>query len=288
MKDLNDKYMQKMIKDAKTQYVNFLKNIDSATLQKAREDVERYRLEIEKTVSRALSQYENDIQAVIESQNKQSKFREKSSPKIKGSIKFIMDKGWYPDIENFSIGTLIAVKEKTSTLSQLELDTAFMEYYESNMDDIENSVCKRHPVRAHLIKEAFRLHKEKNYIASVPLFLTQIDGCAYDIGQKSFFTRKNKKPSIAKEISSLPNIGEYVLSILLPIDSFQVIHYNTDERKNIQNNSHYLNRHTILHGESTEYDIAVNSYKSISLLLYISQAGEVIRRHKDKEKTNEQ
>ncbi len=58
MRDLNDTYIQKMIANTRTQYADFLKYIDSASMQKASEETERYRQEIEKTVSSALSQYQ--------------------------------------------------------------------------------------------------------------------------------------------------------------------------------------------------------------------------------------
>ena len=64
-----------------------------------------------------------------------------------------------------------------------------------------------------------------------------------------------------------------ITGILYMKQTEQPIIYSEKQRGE---NFNYLNRHQIMHGESLDYGTEINSYKVISLLLYIVQVSEII------------
>ncbi len=204
-------------------------------------------------------------------------------PKLKDSIVALINIGWYPDIEDFGIGTLLGLKDDIEKTDVKDIDAAFVDYYQEIVNDIKEKVIRQFPHREHILYEAFEAHKAKNYIVSIPLLLTQIDGLAYDIFKKSFF-EKSKGKQIPKVSEALEeDISTFRLVLLVPFLSEQPIIYNKKQR---DENFNHLNRHQVVHGEIVNYHTEENSCKAISLLYYIAQAGLIIKDN-DEGKSNE-
>ena len=87
----------------------------------------------------------------------------------------------------------------------------------------------------------------------------------YDEGRKMV---KGYKDELAKKWvdSKICKIDEFRLSLLEPLRENQNISSNFNESKNYPK---VLNRNRILHGRDLKYPNEVNSYKAISLLLFI-------------------
>lgn len=195
-------------------------------------------------------------------------------PKLRESIKALIDIGWYPDIQDFGYSTLRDLKDDIDNTDMAEIDAAFVKYYQSIADKIQEKLITQFPSRAHIISEAFKAHGEENHIVSIPLILTQIDGIAFDTFKSSFFEKSRGKaiPKISEHITD--GIGYFSVSLLVPFQSEQPIIFGRKERDEDFN---HLNRHQILHGESIDYNTEVNSCKALSLIYYISQAVEIVK-----------
>ena len=217
-------------------------------------------------------------QLYLENIQKQTQYIQKrifeDEPKLRDSIKALINIGWYPDIKDFGYGTLRDMQDTIDSTDIDEIDDAFVSYYQSIIDTIQKKLIKQFPKRAHILNEAFTAHKESNYIISIPLLLTQVDGIAYDTFKSSFFekSRGKKIPKISEHISE--EIGYFSVSLLIPFQSEQPIIFGQKDRNEDFN---HLNRHQVLHGESIDYHTEANSCKVISLIYYISQAVKIIK-----------
>ncbi len=194
--------------------------------------------------------------------------------KIRESILALISIGWYPDIEDFGYSMLRDLKDDIDNNGIAEIDAAFVEYYQGITGKIEEKLAAQFPGRAHIIKEAFKAHKEGNYIISIPLIMTQIDGIAFDTFKTTFFEKSRGKqiPKVSEYITD--EVGDFSLILLLPFQTEQPIIFGRKERGEDFN---HLNRHQVLHGESTDYHTEVNSCRVISLIYYISQAVEIVK-----------
>ncbi len=114
--------------------------------------------------------------------------------------------GWYMSVDVIDTinndGFIKAVANKWSDEKvKDEYKTVIKEYVNCNISEIEQRILGIVPGERELIlKEVFTLHKEKRYIASIPLALAQIDGISKKEFGVGFFSstpydKKEKKPS---------------------------------------------------------------------------------------------
>jgi len=203
-----------------------------------------------------------------------------SSPKVKESIEAMINIGWYPDINNFGLGSLMNLKDELSDSDTDEVNSVFVAFYTENISDVMKYLFEHYPHREKILSAAFDAHNAGNYILSIPVFLTQIDGIAIDTFKKHFFIKKKgtQNPEIMYAIEKMNGLGEFALALLTPLQSTQPIIYGEKQRDDEFNQ---FNRHQVIHGELLDYGIEVNSYKAISLLLYIAQTAEIVNRNKN-------
>jgi len=200
------------------------------------------------------------------------------SPKVKESIEAMINIGWYPDINNFGVGSLINFKDELSKSDIDEVDSVFVAFYTENIPEIMKYLFEHYPHREEILRAAFDAHSAGNYILSIPVFLIQIDGIAINAFENHFFIKKRgtQSPEIMHAIENMNGLGEFSLALLASLQSAQPITYGEKQRDDEFNQ---LNRHQVIHGESLDYGTETNSYKAISLLLYISQAAEIVNRN---------
>ena len=139
-------------------------------------------------------------------------------------------------------------------------------FYKKRLDLIEGKLIDSYPRRGHLFQQAFEAHREGKYGLSVPVFLTQADGIFWERtpqNQSLFISKQRKKASSDCTSHSGREICLHPLVILSPL------WMNKGERDDRGESFVGLNRHQVLHGESTDYDTEQNSLKVISLLSYL-------------------
>jgi hypothetical protein len=67
------------------------------------------------------------------------------------------------------------------------LDELFMEMTSALIPEVTSRLISNYPNRAVILQEAFTLHAEERYYASIPLFLLSAEGIAKDVCNKSVF-----------------------------------------------------------------------------------------------------
>ena len=171
--------------------------------------------------------------------------------------------GWFPNWET-SINLTTALSKGHSAL-----DTFMIQHIEESWDILTRKILELCPDRSHILNVAFSLHKERNYIASIPLLMAQADGVsAQHLGAFLFSEHDRRRKSI-NHIAE--DSGDILLTALL-----NVLGVNTQFGAGIRtasNNKKQLapNRNGVLHGarEHLDYGTKINSFKTFSLLAFV-------------------
>lgn len=182
--------------------------------------------------------------------------------KQKQDVRFMAENGWYPN------SLLFFYHPSNEEINNL--DALMTSFFDESWDELTKQIINLCQNRKHILETAFKLHKERNYIASIPLFISQSDGvCGEEFG--SFFTKNNNKPKASEQI--IKDFDEGVLDkgffgeILLEplkLKSSPISQHSSKKSKG-------PSRHGILHGDKKhlKYGTKVNSYKALSFLAFI-------------------
>lgn len=178
-------------------------------------------------------------------------------------------RGWFIYNSELGLADIAEFNSKIAAGDVQEIESCISDYYNSNITEIEESISEKYKHRAHIIKAAFRAHKSGDYALSIPVFLIQADGiCSEMIGGTLFANSKEKnkrEPESAKCVQNYVKC-EFMAALLAPLTEPLPI---SASRKQRIKSADTLNRHVILHGESTDYANKNNSLKAISLLYYL-------------------
>jgi hypothetical protein len=176
--------------------------------------------------------------------------------------------GWFIQPEA-PLGFAADVAESASTTHE-QLDAFFVEWTRSNLDEVENRLTVSFPERAPLLAEAFALHREARYLASIPLLLICAEGLVQDCTNKSPFSTLGEKPAVAawSRDLSLESLDR------LLADSLAVPHPLSQHEGD--------SRHAIQHGRAVAYGSEIASLKAVSFLgfvgwLFCPQDGPLVK-----------
>lgn len=149
-------------------------------------------------------------------------------------------------------------------------DTYMIQHISNNLDNLENNLKSLYPKRKEIISTAFDLHKSKNFIASIPLFLSQADGiCAENIGAFIFSEHAKREENIAQIIEDSPeSIDRIFWTPMLSETQFGASIGKSKKTDKVKG----PNRNGILHGsrKHLDYGTEINSLKAISFVSYIA------------------
>lgn len=192
--------------------------------------------------------------------------------KVPESTKILANYGWYLPFEFdvFSINSLIDTLEE----NKLEfVDEELIRMFDNEMDYVEKELLNNFPTRKNPIQAAIRAHCNQEYYLSIPVFFAQTEGICKELTGKRFFSIRGEKP-LTEAWASQFN-GDSILSILLePMRNTGITRKKQDALNPIG-----LNRHDVLHGDSIDYGIKVNSYKALSLLNYVGETVYIAKEH---------
>jgi hypothetical protein len=171
--------------------------------------------------------------------------------------------GWFLNGE-----TPIAV-EVALTEGKASVDRFMVAHLRDDWGNVSDRIISSYPERKHVLEVAFRLHKDGNYVASVPLFLSQTGGiCAQNLGAYLFSDHEGRTARIQQEIEDSGN--------LLTNAFLEVLNTKTQFGERISSAGKSKkelapNRNGILHGsrKHLDYGTEINSLKAFSLLAFV-------------------
>jgi len=213
--------------------------------------LENFRLNLENLISPAFLEFSKNLAALPERTRK--------------SLMVLAKHGWYFDPEMPVAG----IRELENILESGDIDTANAEltgYFSERLSEIEENIKKKFPTRASILKSAFNAHRRKEYALSIPVFLIQADGICFDLINKQLYSKRGKTPVVAEYAETI-TADVFRSALLYPLTQSIPISASANERSEEFND---LNRHQVIHGESTVYGTELNSFKAISLLNYVS------------------
>lgn len=197
-------------------------------------------------ISKYIKQYESMFQGFAEN-------LEKWQAKNKVYITDMVAQGWYPTPMSFY------AKSK----GEFDLDVYMVEELTENWEELSDEIIELYPNRSHILSAAFELHKQRNYIASIPLFYAQADGICCE-HFKSFLFAGNRVGD------SLDNLEpDSMLEVFLTPYKLKNHHNAGISCKKSARIA--PNRNGILHGhrKHLNYGTEVNSLKAFSLLCFV-------------------
>ena len=167
---------------------------------------------------------------------------------------------WFiePSLKTVTFRQLLAAKQAS------EVDEILIKHYKNNAVRILADLKKDFPNRSDIFDEIFFAHNNGLYYLSCIAFMTQVDGVVYDTFKgKNYFqgdffgTNRDALIEINEE-----SIKLYFLKQLFNDELPIKLSFKKRNEMKIE----HLNRHQILHGESTNFSSEINSLKALSLL----------------------
>jgi hypothetical protein len=243
------------IREAKVLLKNNPRLISLSTGQKLRDEIIAFQ-KVSKELSETLAKQFEGVGKIL---NEFAASFKEYGKKIRPSLITLAKHGWYICGSAEMDASLLLEKEfKKGNIGKA--DKFLIEFYEEEFDKIVDNICRLHPERIKVIREAKKAHRLKMYFCSTILFLSTADG----IFEGTLFTgsRKGKKGNLEKVLRGIDHLTEY--GELLINES--AIDAGRKTRKLYKSS---LNRHEVMHGGDSSYGTKLNSLKALSLLAYI-------------------
>ena len=190
--------------------------------------------------------------------------------KVRIASKKLAEKGWF-----LSVDLPIRVYHDLAISVNNVTESNLIVYYQAKTDQILADLETAFPERSHLFHSAFEAHKQKNYNASIPLFLAQSEGVCVDMLGEKLYSKRNGAPRtksvIENRIKNAPS-GGIIEAFVEPLLSGSALSLGTTEmehKRKQHSDYNVLNRHEIMHGSDKNYGSEINSLRAISLLDYL-------------------
>lgn len=185
----------------------------------------------------------------------------------KQAMQLALNKGWF-------LGWITTLEDVSSLVDGIkslqpdQLDDYLSAYFRENFDYFISQLAERYPDRGQAIRAAARAHKEfghEGFYLSIPVFIAQADGISAQIlNVKMPFSGTNASSSLKDLIQE----DQKSLDLLQPIFAI----HQSDFLKTSKNRGgvfNALNRHQVMHGESSSYASEQNSLKALSFLAFV-------------------
>jgi hypothetical protein len=142
------------------------------------------------------------------------------------------------------------------------LDSLMSESTRALLGNIQGRIAHDYPQRAHIVSEAFELHREGRYLASIPLMLSTAEGIGWNETGKSLFNVQRARPEIAAWIEKSPERRHGITFLSALMENHPMAKPRTG----------FLSRHQVLHGRQLDYGSELFSLQAISLVGFVGWA----------------
>ncbi|WP_152561238.1 hypothetical protein [Halomonas salina] len=189
-------------------------------------------------------------------------------------ISLLAQNGWFPDFCAVSVGRVFELNnqyhETYFTRGQECADHLLADHFEGVMNLFTEKAGTDFPQnRLLIIQDAISAHSEGKYNLSTPIFLMQADGYSAEAHNSPIWGAGKKEQRLFArartendEDTLIGALVEPLLSPSLPL----LAHHNIRASENYP--VHIVNRHAVLHGESTDYGTRENSARAFSFMWY--------------------
>lgn len=177
--------------------------------------------------------------------------------------------GWFPSAWETPLSLISMTAELLGTTQHEEAEKAIAAHFERDRFKLVEWVTERNPERRAIVLDALAAHDEGRYALSIPVFLIQADGIgAGYFGIDSIYSANDRNFEKIKTKFDQQDDGLRVRYLHFLIGSLTPL--NASRRRRDRYVAPF-NRHTVIHGESTDYPSKVNSLRSISWLHFIGE-----------------
>jgi hypothetical protein len=142
-----------------------------------------------------------------------------------------------------------------------------LEDIKSKSDEICGELVKNFTHRKNILEAAFEAHNNGKYELSIPVMMSQADGITWDRMGKALASNRR---DVVDRVKKSDDINAALVDCFFSNETLLPVLYN--EKRRECNNYTGINRHSILHGEKTDYPTEENSLKTISFLKFIDYA----------------
>lgn len=198
------------------------------------------------------------------------------STRSKAAMQLALDKGWFFGW-HVSMREVLTLVKAIEQLGPEELDAYMADYFRESLNTFACELIEKYPDRAQPISAAVRAHQEwgeEGYLLSVPVFIAQADGiCAQCFGVEQPLAKPSRGTSnhVRAAVRAQQAIQGDSRSADLLHPLFEL--HNSDFLKNSKQRTpgvfDALNRHQVMHGETSDYGSEINSLKAFSFLVFV-------------------
>jgi DNA repair exonuclease SbcCD ATPase subunit len=180
--------------------------------------------------TKQIEKYQKSLSGIISPafEELQRSFRE-LPPKIQEALLLLAQHGWYLDF-NMPLPSLWEIKEAISNGEIDDVESTLVEYFESQLEEIEKSITAQFPNRAHIISSAIKAHRNGDYYLSIPVLLAQTDGICKEVVDQYLFMKKDRKPRTAIYVEQVA-ADTYKAALLSPLATSTPIGASEHERE---------------------------------------------------------
>lgn len=185
----------------------------------------------------------------------------------RASVYASANEGWFYDPQ-MEIDRMIESGKHFLEGKKTAGDELLSEHFRGRLDKIEAGLVARLPERERFFRQAFAAHRGEQFALCIPLLLAQADGASRQLREGHFFLSKKKNPNVrdTAQYATDRDAGEFDRIALLALIERLPILTQLDK---LPPEFSEINRHSIMHGSSLDYDTERNSLKAISLLNYV-------------------
>ena len=205
---------------------------------------------------------------------------DKLPEKSKAAMILASPKGWFFGW-NDGLQSLMELVERLEVTQPADIDEVMAQYYRINLQPFTDELASKYPDRAPAIKAAVNAHVSRGcegFFLSIPVFIAQADGLLTEITKvKSAMMKDGKGQELqaSKALRDKLAADQKSLDLLHPI----LMLHESDFMMSARARQHAaqasgesftaLNRHQVMHGESSDYGTELNSLKAFSFLVFV-------------------